>query len=214
VTWNGDLAAAEQVYPAVPTIFDLAKKGGMTTGLAAGKTKFLTLARPGSVDYLWLPEVSTDDNQLVAEAAGEIIRRYRPNVMFVHFASVDIVGHAIGWGTPEQVAAVEDADVAVGTVVKAVTEAGLWGQALLIVTADHGGQGRGHGANDARSRHIPWIVVGPNVRVDYDLTRFGGLVINTEDTFATSLYFLGLPVPGGISGKPVLEVLEERELLQ
>jgi hypothetical protein len=38
--------------------------------------------------------------------------------------------------------------------------------------------------------------------------------VNTEDTFATACWFLGLRPPGKIDGKPIEQVLEDRELLR
>jgi arylsulfatase A-like enzyme len=85
---------------------------------------------------------------------------------------------------------------------------------LIILTADHGGQGRGHGADDARSRHIPWIAAGPGIRRNFDLTRYAELNINTEDTFATACFFLGISPSPRIDGKPIREILRLDELLQ
>jgi arylsulfatase A-like enzyme len=70
-----------------------------------------------------------------------------------------------------------------------------------------------HGPNDPRSRHIPWIVVGPGVRANYDLTRAADLHVNTEDTFATACYVLGIPLPADIDGKPVLAIFEKPDEL-
>ena len=47
VLWNSDLPFKEPVYPAVPTLFELAKKGQYTTGMAVGKHKFIVFDKPG-----------------------------------------------------------------------------------------------------------------------------------------------------------------------
>ncbi|MDB5320299.1 MAG: type phosphodiesterase/nucleotide pyrophosphatase [Phycisphaerales bacterium] len=151
---------------------------------------------------------------IVAEQAVQIIHDHRPDVLFVHFPHVDNVGHMSGWGTPEQIDAVEEADAAVGSVLRAISDAGLMESTLIILTADHGGAGRGHGADDPRSRHIPWIAAGPGIRRNFDLTRYPELTLNTEDTFATACYFLGMTPSSRIDGKPVREILRLDELLQ
>jgi arylsulfatase A-like enzyme len=217
IEWNKDLPLKEPVYPSVPTLFELAKKAGYSTALAAGKSKFDAVARPGTVDHLYLPQSAKCDDADVARAAADMIANYRPQVMFVHLPGVDNAGHARGWGTPEQLAAVETADATLGGLLRALEAAGLREQTTLIVTADHGGAGRTHLADDPRSRHIPWIITGPGVRKNVDLTTHTDLVINTEDTFATACHVLGIAADKRIDGKPVLPAMEhgvaERELL-
>ncbi|HVX84345.1 MAG TPA: alkaline phosphatase family protein [Phycisphaerae bacterium] len=212
IVWNTDDPPAEgPLHPYVPTIFQIAHAHGMTSGIAAGKKKFEALAR--DVDY---DKVSHDaknaDDSIAANDAATIIREHAPNVMFVHFANCDIVGHAVGWGTMEQVHAIEGADAGVGTVLDALQAAHIADETLVILSSDHGGSGAMHGKGDPRSRYIPWICTGPDVRENYDLTRNRNRTIHTEDTFATACYFLGLPT-GKVQGQPVLEVLHERDLM-
>jgi predicted AlkP superfamily pyrophosphatase or phosphodiesterase len=249
IDWNRDLPLSKPVYPKGSTLFDLAHRGGYSTALVAGKSKFEVFARPGSLDWSWvapkdakaaaqpasqpatLPaetglgsEEWPDDtakakketlsDAVVAERAADIFREHRPDVTVVHFPHVDNVGHVTGWGTPEQVVAVEEADAAVGIVLRALRESGAIDSTLIVLSADHGGAGRTHGPDDARSRHIPWIAAGPGVRRDFDLTRFANLDVNTEDTFATACYFLGLRPSPRIDGKPVLQIIDTPELLQ
>src|SRR5262245_52972596 len=47
ILWNGDLALKEPVYPNFPTIFELAKRAGLSTAVVAGKVKFSVLDKPG-----------------------------------------------------------------------------------------------------------------------------------------------------------------------
>ncbi|HSI33977.1 MAG TPA: alkaline phosphatase family protein, partial [Tepidisphaeraceae bacterium] len=145
IEWNRDLPLKKAVFPKGRTLFDIAKQYGYTTALAAGKTKFDTFERPGSVDWSWIVPPTTkpvatkpakeegddlekdewpDDKAKVgrtsvtdAEVAGRavrMIREHRPQVMLVHLPYVDFIGHTIGWGTPEQIRAVGQADTAVG----------------------------------------------------------------------------------------------------
>jgi predicted AlkP superfamily pyrophosphatase or phosphodiesterase len=149
----------------------------------------------------------------VLKAAVDVIRQHRPDVMLVHFPSVDAVGHAKGWATPEQVKAIEQADAAVGTLLATLDEMKLTDSTFVIITADHGGAGKNHGPDDPRSRHIPWIAVGPGVRAGIDLTIYPKLTINTEDTFATTCWLMGIPptVPD-MDGVPVKLILEQKEV--
>jgi len=214
IHWNGDLPLSEPVYPKVSTIFELAKKAGYTTGAVTGKSKFNVLGKPGTIDFAYWPDEAKSDDADVATHAQQMLRSHQPEMFFVHFPGVDNVGHKIGWGTPEQLAAVAVADKAVGQLMDALTELKLRDQTFVIITADHGGAGRSHGADDFRSRHIPWIALGPGVRKNYDLTSNRELVVETYDTFATACAMLGIPVTPKRTGKFVEDILEKRELLQ
>jgi predicted AlkP superfamily pyrophosphatase or phosphodiesterase len=215
ITFNKDVPEEELFYPKYPTIFELAKKKGLSTAMAAGKSKFVALCRPGSVDHAIVPalKVGYTDAE-VAQLAAKGIREHRPQVMLVHFGGGDRAGHALGWGSTQQVAALEEIDAGIGTVIDTLKKEGLYDTTLIILTADHGGAARSHGKDDPRSRHIPWIVVGPGVRKNFDLTTFKDLVINTEDTFATACAFMKITPEGDVDGKPITQMLEGAELMQ
>lgn len=208
IEWNEDLPLKEPIYPDVPTIFETAKLGGYTTAIVTGKSKFSALAKPGTLDFTFVPAKGLGEDALVADEAVKVIHDHKPDVLFVHFPAVDNYGHKYGWGSFEQLAAIGRADVAVGRVLAALDEAGLRQSTFIIVSADHGGAGKTHGVEDARSRHIPWIASGPGVKAGYDLTQIAELEVRTEDTAATALYLLGAPLPPYLQGKPVLAAFE------
>ena len=214
IEWNEDVAGERLRYPAFPTLFELAKRAGYTTALVSGKSKFVALARPGSVDWLELPPVGAGPSDAeVAAMAATLISEVSPQVMTVHFGDVDRAGHAHSWGSPEQYDAIARADAALGAILTALRSAGVFEETLLIVTADHGGFHRMHG-NDPRATHIPWIARGPHVRRKNDLTRVPNVTVRTEDTFATAAAFLGLTVDDSIDGRPLSVIYEPVELLQ
>lgn len=215
VMWNADLPDGIVIYPQFPTIFEIAKASGLTTAMASGKTKFDTLDRPGSIDWddiLGTPKAVAPDPE-VGDSAVRILREHRPDLLFVHFPGADSAGHSIGWGSKEQVAALERIDRQIGRIMDALDDLNLRRSTVVLISADHGGQGRGHGPDDPRSRHIPWIIAGPGLRQNYDLNTNPKLHIRTEDTFATISYLLGLPISSEVEGQPVKDILPSRELL-
>ena len=167
VTWNEYI---EQSYPNVPTLFEVAKQAGYSTAMVTGKMKFIVFLKPDTVDHFYLPPDKPVTDRDVAERAESILHQHRPQVMFVHLPGVDTVGHEFGWGSPEQMTAIAQADEAVGLVLDALTDLTLADSTLTILTADHGGAEKGHDTNDPRSHFIPWIASGPGLRQDYDLT--------------------------------------------
>lgn len=206
ITFNDD-GPLEQVYPNVPTLFQLAKKAGYTTAVSATKSKFSALTK--GVDWVSVPSRKQNfSDEDAAKHAVDMLRDHHPDVLFLHLGHVDAVGHAIGWATPEQIAAIEAADAWVGQVLAELKELGLTDSTFVLVTADHGGTGRWHGPDDPRARHIPWIIAGPGLRKGLDLTTFRELTINTEDTFATTCWLLNIPIEETIDGKAVQLITE------
>lgn len=215
--WDDSDDIPEDTRPAVPTILELARANGLTTALAAGKAKMRALARPGAVDHVAVPEAWSDALQ-VAQESARIIRQHRPGLMFVHLPDIDGVGHTSNWGSTEQVEAVTRIDQCVAAVLAALREARLMDSTAVIFTADHGGAGNFHAARDPRSLAIPWILIGPGIRKDYDLTQDYYTQVNTTDTFATACYLLEIPVRHKVEGKVVRRAFEQApdvgELLQ
>jgi predicted AlkP superfamily pyrophosphatase or phosphodiesterase len=210
VTWNDYI---EDSYPEVPTLFELAKRKGLSTAMAVAKMKFIALAKPGTIDFKYLADEDKTTDADVETDAVKIITEHKPQLMFVHFAEVDIAGHADGWGTRQQLQKIHTADGHLGNVLAALHRAGIDQSTLIIVTSDHGGSGRGHGPDDLPSKLIPWIATGPDVRKDFDLTLLRGRAVQTMDTFATAAAALGIEVPYPVDGQPVAGIFMPDELL-
>lgn len=207
IMWNEDLPLAHPYYPKVPTVMEMATKVGYDTAMIAGKSKFITLAKPGTITHVSVPEGENvkSDNTTVADNAVKIITEFKPALTFIHFPDVDTVGHLKGWGSHEQLETIEQTDKQLARVLAALDTAGIRASTFILLTADHGGAGITHGADDPRSRHIPWIVNGPGVRKGFDLTQISALEVRTEDTCATACWLLGLPQQPNFDGKPVFQ---------
>ena len=203
VTW---LERVEDTYPKVPTLFEAAKAAGLSTALVSGKTKFNVFDKPGALDWTDLPPAEPVLDTAVAARAAAIIRQHKPHVMLVHLPGVDYVGHVRGWGSPDQLVWVGEADKAVGAVLAALNEAEVVQTTLVILTADHGGAGVEHLPGDERAHYVPWVAVGPGVRKGMDLTRYPDLKVNVIDTFATACAALGITPDAAVEGKAVAEI--------
>lgn len=196
VLWN-DWEPQRGMVP-VPTIFALTKPLKLKGAMFVGKSKFLHLFVPGTLDEFSFPAYSA---KIVARTAAEYILAERPNLCFVHFADSDGAGHSFGWGSPQQKQAFADEDTALGVLLKAVREAGIERESVFILTADHGGHDKTHGLDIPDDREIPWIAWGKGVRAGKALAN----PISTCDTAATALWLLGAPIPSVFDGKPVTE---------
>lgn len=210
VSWNSDRTgarrdergggAAPDSLP-VPTVFQLAHGAGFHTAAFFSKAKFHHLQAPGSLDYTQAPRLTLTPwgAERTSGDAAAYVRRYRPNLVFVHIGEPDYAGHVVGFMSWVYGENVRIADRALERLVAAADDAYGKGGYTLIVTSDHGGHGHQHGGNVPTDVTIPWIAYGEGVR--------GGTVlgpgIRTMDTAATALWLLGVPVPGFWEGKPV-----------
>jgi len=136
--------------------------------------------------------------------AIDFVKRRKPTFTFVHMDHVDHAGHQSGWGSPEYLHAVEHADQLIGKMRTALTESGIADSTILMVTADHGGKGKGHGGDTMEEIEIPWIIVGPGVRVGHELN----VSVNQYDTAATIAYVFGLRPPKSWIARPVLAAFD------
>jgi predicted AlkP superfamily pyrophosphatase or phosphodiesterase len=208
VTWND--YKADKGFIEHPSVFTAAKGAGRTTAMLYGKVKFHHLAKPGALDWIVgdAPGKSGGDT-----SCGGLSRAFAKewpqkgfDLTFLHFREPDSAGHSKGWMTPEYLEAVAKSDAAVGAVVEAIQGAGRLAKTAIIISADHGGSGKGHGEDKPENTTIPWICVGPGVKAGLTIGR----VVRTYDTAPTALAFIGVPPPPGIDGKPVAEVLGGR----
>lgn len=184
-----------------PSLFSVAHEAGFSTGMIFGKEKLNYLVLPDSVDKLF--GVDAHDTE-VENHALETIQGGLPNVLFIHFPDTDRVGHEYGWMSSNQLQAVTFVDGLIGQVLAALERGGYLNSTLLIITADHGGHGLGHGDDSPIDRTIPWLAIGPGVRPGVTLTTH----IDTYDTAATALYALELPIPEVWDGQPILEIFQ------
>jgi N-acetylneuraminic acid mutarotase len=163
-----------------------------------GKEKFEHLNAPGSVDRYRFATNGDQDvaDQAVAEAAAGF------DLMFVHFPNNDYFGHLDGWMSETQIRQLGRTDDAVARLLATLPTG-----TVIIVTADHGGHGTLHGSRNPEDMTIPWFINGPGVRAAHELTG----PVSVMDTAATAAYVLGLEMPAGAAGQPVLEAFETTE---
>jgi arylsulfatase A-like enzyme len=203
VLWN-NVASAERDEIELPNIFSVARANGYRTAAFFSKAKFGPLQRPGTLDYSqapggWFGRWSA--SRTIADVATHL-ETSAPNVLFVHLTDPDAAGHRSGWMSEDYGQAVRKADAAVGRLILLADRAYGVGEYSLIVTADHGGHGRGHGSEEPADVTIPWIAWGKGVRPGALATT---PVIRTMDTASTILWLLGLAEPTEWAGTPVLD---------
>ena len=189
VDWNSYLPWR---HIRVPTIFTRCGEEGLRCGLFAGKRKFAHYAEdePGVMRYA---HGGTAEEVLALALAW--LRESDPDFVMIHLAEVDAAGHADGWGSASQRAAVTRVDADLGAFVVAARAASPR-RLVVIVTADHGGHGTNHGSAAPEDVDIPWLAWGDGLTAGAQVAH-----VSTMDTGPTVLSLLGVAPLVGVAGR-------------
>jgi predicted AlkP superfamily pyrophosphatase or phosphodiesterase len=153
-------------------------------------------------DAILLQAASHHGYKGITRMACNYFKKKKPDLMFVHLDHVDHAGHHDGHGTPAYYEAVGVADQMIKKIVEAVKASGVAERTVILITADHGGIGHGHGGNTPEEVNVPWILTGPSV-ANGELR----VPVNTYDTAATIAYLLGIKAPDCWVGRAVMEAV-------
>lgn len=145
---------------------------------------------------------STEDS--TAADFIQYIKAKKPTFGFVHFDHVDHAGHEYGHGTPEYYAAVSKTDSLVHQILNAIKSAGIDQHTLVIITADHGGVGTGHGGATIEEAEIAMILYGKDIKKGYKIQQ----QVYTYDLAATIAFAFHLTPPYAWIGRPVKPAFE------
>ncbi|HVU86520.1 MAG TPA: alkaline phosphatase family protein [Pirellulales bacterium] len=145
-------------------------------------------------------------DEMAAKSAVKHLTEADPTVLFLYIGQVDETGHKDGFHptVPSYIQAIENADRYIGMVVDAVHARKTFDKEdwLVLVTADHGGKGTGHGGghNVPEIRNSFVIVSGPDAkRGPLDETTY------LVDVPVTALTFLGVAIDPAwhLDGRPI-----------
>jgi len=193
VDWNDYLP--ERGYAQGVDLFDIAHAAGLRTEMYVGKKKLKQITEPSSLDNF---VVIDSDSALMDQLITDLPQDF--GVLFVHLPETDTAGHAYGWLSPEQLSIIQRADEQLGRLLTELDARNLRSETLILVTADHGGNGQGHGSDSHEDMTIPWIAAGPGIQPKTLTT-----LVHTMDTAATAAFALGLEIPYEWDGVPVYE---------
>lgn len=149
----------------VPTVYDAAHTAGLTTAqidwVAINNAPTITwpfsewatpagpveqeMIRKGSIAAADVQDFTKANilfrDQIWTKAAVHLIREHRPNLMLLHFLSLDSVHHQFGPQSLAATSAMAFLDSCVEKVVAAVHETGMDDRTTFLVIADHGFKG-------------------------------------------------------------------------
>lgn len=134
--------------------------------------------------------------------AEEYIVAHKPRLLAVCFDNPDDVGHKAGHDSAEYYEKLEELDCYVGRILRAIEEAGMADNTIIIVTADHGGIDHNHGGTTMAEMETPFIIYGPGIRSGCEI----GEVMMQYDVAATIADILGIDPPQAWTGRPLHSV--------
>ncbi len=91
--------------------------------------------------------------------------RESPSLIFLYSVHTDHAGHKYKWMSPEYITAIEEADKAIGDLVKKLKNDDLYNDTHFLLITDHGGHAKtGHGGLSPEEMNVPWAITGPGIK--------------------------------------------------
>ena len=140
----------------------------------------------------------------LTEMAETYIKERKPSLFAVIYDNPDHVGHQSGHDTPEYYKVLTELDRYIGRIIEATKQAGIYDDTIFIVTSDHGGVKKGHGALTLPEVETPFIIFGKNIK---SMGEFSESMMQ-YDVASTMAYILGLRQPQVWIGRPMTQVFK------
>jgi predicted AlkP superfamily pyrophosphatase or phosphodiesterase len=107
-----------------------------------------------------IPTVSSPNWALMIMGAcpeqhGITTKEKKPEFTFIHLDHVDSVGHDYRHGTSLYYQAVAEADRLIGLIPQGLKDVDMAKSTIVLITADHGGKGKGHEGATMSEIEIP-----------------------------------------------------------
>jgi hypothetical protein len=164
----------------VPSVFDVVHDYGLRTGAYTSKSKFVLLDRSYDETHGAPDATGADDGRDKIDAfvydkdTRDLVDRFvtdlaedPPAYAFLHLRDPDTAGHRWGWnlsGWHPYMRAVRKVDDLLGEILATVESSPhLAENTVVILTADHGGSGHGHGGDEAEHYTVPFYVWGAGI---------------------------------------------------
>ena len=201
-------ATATGIEDIYPTIFGVLReqRPGATIAAIYDWKGFGRLLEQSALDYDSYRATGREelDEDETVQLAIDYIKKEKPDFLFIHMDHVDHAGHEHGHGSSHYNESVTKADRLIGEIFQASKDAGTFDDTIFIVSADHGGVGTKHGGETLDEIEIPFMILGPGVKKNFQIDQ----QVMTYDNAATVAYILGVDPPYDWIGRPVKSVFK------
>lgn len=146
------------------------------------------------------------DAEQVLDAAFSSYLENEPDLLFVSIDVTDHAGHSYGHESQGFFDAVHRMDERVGEFLKELEARKMLDDAVIIITADHGGINFGHGGDSMEELRIPVIMYGKGVTKGKVMEHANMIY----DNAATIAGLLGVKLPDECRGKFMMQAFEPK----
>lgn len=147
----------------------------------------------------------SDNNQEALNLVTSYIKEKTPMFCSVILNEPDGAGHTKGWESPEYADMLVRVDNVLSKIVAAIDEAGIREESVIILSADHGGLGKGHGGKTMEEMQTPIVFQGKGIKKGVRITE-STMVYDIAGTLG---YILGVGQPQVWIARPIKSVFEE-----
>ena len=109
-------------------------------------------------------EATENNPRGITDAAVNYITGAKPAFVGIIYDRPDHEGHDYGHGSPEYYKTLSQIDSYIGEIIKAIDDAGMTDDTIIIVTSDHGGINKGHGGKTMEEMETPFIIAGKGIK--------------------------------------------------
>ena len=187
-----------------PTIYSVLREQypKIKTGLTFDWDGIGYVTDTAAIDFVRYEKGEAYEPEVTIVPGIEYIKKARPEFMTIYIGGLDETAHAKGWYTEAYYSMLTRVDKAVGEIVRAVKEAGIYDNTIFIITSDHGGINKGHGGMTLEEMETPFVVCGKNIRKGYVMKD----PMMQFDTAATIAYMFNAKLPKCWRGQPMKEI--------
>jgi len=211
--WERDnysiIPAAKNDDQIFPTMFDdirAAKPNAKIHGFIewAGETRMYDMTKFDKAVYS-SKEKQYNADELLQMAFADYIAE-QPDLLFVSIDITDHEGHSAGHESQEYFDCVHHMDELVGAFVDELEAKGMLDDAVIIITADHGGINFSHGGDTMEELQVPILMYGKGVTKGKVMEHANMIY----DNAATVCGLLGVEMPRECRGRFLYEAFEPK----
>lgn len=129
----------------------------------------LYLADTLSINHVQQAGLSGADTKSAVKPAVDYIKSKKPNFCAIIFAEPDGAGHTHGWKSDNYFATLHHLDKALKEIVDAIKEANMMDDTVIILAADHGGLGTGHGGKTMDEMQTTIVFNGKGIKKGFQI---------------------------------------------